>query len=58
MALWSVMLLVVKQCCTILRDGAVADGSEGGMAERVDSIVRGNGGGSASVGDVGVMMMW
>lgn len=36
MALWSVMLLVVKQCCIILRDGAVVDGSEGGMAGRVD----------------------
>lgn len=43
------------ECCTILRD-SIVDGHEGGMTGRVDSIMRGNGGGSASVGAVGVVV--
>lgn len=44
------------ECCTTLRGSIVLDGSEGGVVGHVDSIMRGNGGSSASVGDVGVMV--
>lgn len=47
-----------SEYCTILCDSVVVGGTEGGVVGRVDSIVRGNGGGSAPVGAVGVTMMW